>query len=78
MKYNLGQVIFYMKDNRVHSAEVLSRKQVENIKEDISFNVDQYKLYTAFGLSGVTYSTCHGNVEEYDAFATKEELLASL
>lgn len=71
-KYNLEQVIFYIKDNQEHSAEVLAIKHIAN----------QFPSYfSPFGepsKPGVWYATCHGVFEEKDCFPNKDSLLAQL
>lgn len=78
MKYNLGQTIFYLMYNAPCSATVLARMQVENLHEDWTNTKEQKALFTPFGPSGVSYKTCHGIIKEESAFASKEDLAASL
>lgn len=78
MKYELDQVIYYLRNNKIHAAPVLSRKHVDNLMQEAACTEQQKVFFTRFGLSGTWYSTCHGAVNEADAFASKEELLASL
>lgn len=73
MKYALDQTIYYMEDNKVHSAPVLSRMLVENLNEEWS-----NKTFEQFGKSCVRYATCHGVYEEGSVFGSKEDLLRSL
>ena len=70
MKYKLGQMIFYMLENKVHSAPILARTVVEN--------GTKIPIFMPFGNARIQYGTFHGIVEEKDAFTTKEELLKSL
>jgi hypothetical protein len=77
-KYELEQVIYYMIDSKVHSAPVMSRCIVENAHEDWAHTAEQKGTFTAFGPAKRVYSTCHCIVGEEFAFATKEELVASL
>lgn len=79
MKFALNQTIFYLRDNRVHSAPVMARHLVENSKPDgFSCTSEQDKLYKPFGEAGISYSTCHGIIEETEAFASRRELAESL
>jgi hypothetical protein len=78
MKYNLNQIIWYIKDNRVHSAKILARMTVENAHPDWAHTEQQKETFTPFGEERRVYSTTHGTVLEHQAFASKEELLASL
>lgn len=77
-KFELGQLVFYLMDNRVHSANVISRMCIENKDEAKACTKEQDKFYMAFGKSTVSYSTCHGIVNEGSCFKTREELLSSL
>lgn len=77
MEYNLGETIYYLRENKVHSAEVLSRTAVENANNKPS-NAVQEKLFTPFGKARIQYGTSHGIIDESEAFASKVELLASL
>ena len=77
-KFDLNQTIYYMRNNRIHSAPVLSRMMVENSKEEWANTNEQKNLFTAFGVSCETYSTCHGLVSADEAYASKEDLVASL
>lgn len=78
MKHELSQTIFYFRENKLHSAKVLSRKLIENMNDDQVSNPQQKELYQPWGESSVVYSTCHGEVNEKDAYSSKEELLNSL
>ena len=78
MKYALEQIIFYIADNTVHSAPVLSRMVVENLHDDWGSNSEQRELWAPFGIAKTVYSTVHGEVLESKAFASKEDLLNSL
>jgi hypothetical protein len=78
MKYELGQTIYYLRNNTVHSAPILARICIENLHNDWTSTTAQMLLFVPFGLAGVNYATCHGMVKEQEAFATKEELAESL
>ena len=71
MKYKLNQVIYYMRENRIHSAKIRTRMMVEN-------SFDGWKdSWQHFGESGIKYVTCHGVITESEAFASKKELVES-
>lgn len=78
MKYELDQIIFYIMNNVVHNAPVLSRICVENLHDDWISNKEQKEAFTPFGSSGIKYSTCHGVIEARHAFSSVDELLESL
>ena len=78
MKYELGQLIYYMQDNKVHSAPVLARKQVENAKDYNELGTEDMAFAAPWGTAGIWYKTCHGIIDQNDAFASREELLESL
>ena len=77
-KYALGQIIFYMKDNKVHAAEVVSRKVVENLHDDWASNDEQKMVWQHFGVSCIVYKTVHGKYYEDEVFASREDLLEAL
>jgi hypothetical protein len=77
--YDLDQVVFYLLENRVHSANIISRMCVENnMHEDKACTKEQREFFTAFGKSRVEYSTCHGIFEESLLFDSRESLAYSL
>lgn len=74
MKYEIEQVIHYMRDNKPHSAPILARMRVENLHQDWAHTKEQKGLFMPFGEAGVFYSTCHGIVKENEAYASAGEL----
>jgi len=78
MKFELGQTIYYLIDNRLHSAPVETRMQVENAHDDWAHTDEQKNAWQHFGESGVFYVTCHGPIVEERCFASKAELAESL
>ena len=79
-KFENEQTIFYLNENRVHSAKVLSRMKIDipSEREKASYTKEQKEFNMPFGPSRECYITCHGIVEAKSAFASKEELVASL
>lgn len=77
-KFDLDQLIYYMHDNRIHSAPVVARMLIENAHDDWTSTPEQRDFFTPFGKSCETYSTCHGLVSADEAYASKEDLVASL
>jgi len=73
-KFELDQVVFYIEDNCLHSAPVLSRNYVDNIFGD---GVGDSDTLRCFGPSRIQYSTIHGTYSGKALFATREELAAS-
>ena len=79
MKFELGQLVFYVDDDHVNSAKVTSRTIVENVSNDYrSENDEQKKLWLPFGYNGIRYQTCHGTWDEHQLHASKKELLENL
>lgn len=78
MKFELEQTVYYLLENKLHSACVLARHRVENAKEDYACTKQQAELFTPFGPGGTYYATCHGQFREEQVFGTKEELAAAL
>lgn len=77
-KYELNQLIWYMRDDRVHSAQVLARKWVDNWRDKWTSTDEQRKLFTPFGPGIVMYGTCHGLVAEVNAYGSREALVEHL
>lgn len=73
-KYELDQLIYYLMDNKICSAPVLSRASIQNKHDDWNSTDEQKSTFTPFGKSGIFYGTCHGIVNEEDAFPNKDEL----
>jgi len=74
----IGELAFYMMDNRLHSATIVAKMIVENEHEDWVNTFEQKKLWMPFGKAGTFYATTHGIIEEGKIFPTKEELLKNL
>ena len=77
-KFELDQLIYYIRNDRIHSAPVLARIIVENAKENWACTYVQKALFTPFGVGREAYSTCHGFVPAKDAFASRQDLVDSL
>jgi hypothetical protein len=76
--YDLDQVVFYLLENKVHSASILSRMCIENKCLEGECTKEQEKFYYAFGKNAIKYSTCHGVFEENVLFDSRESLAYSL
>ena len=76
-KYEIGQIVYYMKNNMVHSARILSRVNSENSNIN-ACTPTQKEFFQRFGPNCTVYSTCHGEFQEKDVFPTKEDLFKSL
>jgi hypothetical protein len=76
--YSVGELIFFLQNNRVHSAPVLSRQVITVCADRIPSSNEQEKLFRPFGPSGVKYATCHGIVRADEAFFTQNALADSL
>lgn len=74
-KFDLEQTIYYVRNDRVHSAPVLARIIVENAHDDWACTDAQKELFTPFGKGREAYATCHGFVPAEDAFASKQDLV---
>lgn len=77
-KFKLNELIYYIKDDKVHGAPVLSRMKVDNLHEDWDSTDGQRSVFKAFGNKGIYYSTCHGILSEEEVYANKEDLAFSL
>lgn len=76
--FTVGETIFYLRENRIHSAPVLSRRII-NVRADIKPHAEEQDcLFSHFGPEGITYFTCHGEVEQREAFESRDALADSL
>lgn len=71
-KYKLNQIVFYLKDNKVHSSKVLARSCIDY---DQPWRAAQSP---DLGECGIFYLTCHGKFPQGQVYESKEELLKSL
>ena len=78
LKYELEQVVWCLRDNKVHSAPVLSRMYVDNAHEDWNSGPGQKQSFIRFGQGRIVYATIHGQYDEDQLFASREELADSL
>lgn len=76
--FDVGTTIFYLRENRVHSAPIMCRSIVENKHDDYASTPEQKAMWQAFGPSGIRYSTCHGLVMHEEAFGSRQALAASI
>lgn len=77
-KYVLEQVVWYLEENTIHSAPILSRICVENLHEDWAYTVEQKQSFTRFGNAKIEYATIHGQYIEAELFDSKLALINSL
>ena len=74
-KADIDDVIFYLADDSVYSAAVLSIKVVVNSKlADKAATAEQHDLFCKFGDAGVWYKTAHGVYHENQVFLSREDL----
>jgi len=69
-EFNVGDTIYYMDNNEVRCASIVSKMKVENDPK--------YQGFTTFGEAGIYYATVDGIIKGRKAFAAKQELLDSL
>ncbi len=77
-KYELNQLVYYMKNNAVHSSKILSRRVVENAHQASAYDPDSRHLYAMWGETTIEYRTVHGVYKENLIYASKEDLAAAL
>lgn len=77
-KFELDQTVYYIMDNRLHSAPVLSRMVVENLKPTWNSTKEQADLFQRFGPCRVVYATVDGVHEEATLFESREALAAAI
>jgi hypothetical protein len=76
--FDLDQTIYYIRNDRIHSAKVLARIIVENAHDDWNCTPEQQQIFTPFGNSREAYATCHGLVPVNEAFGSRQDLVDSL
>jgi hypothetical protein len=76
--FELMQTIYYIRDDRIHSAPVLARMIVENAHGDWTCTKEQKDMFTPFGDAREAYATCHGLVPAEVAFGSRQDLIDSL
>lgn len=77
-KYSLGQLIWYIMEGKLCSAPILARMCIENLHNDWSNTPEQERAFLPFGFSEIRYGTCHGTINENEAFESKVALIAFL
>ena len=77
-KYELTQLVFYLRNNRIHSAQILGRKWVENLHDHRIASGRRFSPDLPFGNNCKRYFTCHGMFNEDEIFPTKEDLIKNL
>lgn len=71
-KYNIGQTVWYMLDNKVHSAKIGARTLAE-------VDADFQKTRAGGNWSPkLSYGTIHGNWREESLFSSSDQLLNHL
>lgn len=76
----VGTLIYYLRENRVHSAPIITSQVVacQPNAERTACTPEQKDFYLAFGAPGITYRTCHGLVSHGEAYLSKEALAGAL
>ena len=74
----IGDTIYYMRENRLHSAPILSKITVENMHEDWISTDEQKEMFAPYGSEGTRFFTCHGEVHENEAYVSHAELFKGL
>lgn len=77
-KFDLEQTIYYIRNDRIHSAPILARIIVENAHDDWACTDVQKELFTPFGPGREAYATCHGFVPTEEAYGSRQDLVDSL
>lgn len=74
----LGKIVYYMVDNRIHSARCTSVMIVRNEHDDWCHTPEQRQSWQPFGPTGAKIGTCHGTFDARHVYGSKADLLASL
>jgi len=73
-KFELGDIIYYLRDNKICSAGVVSRMRIENAHPDWNVTIEQQKTFQMFGSDREVYATCHGIIFAEKAFGSARDL----
>jgi len=66
-KYDLGQTVFYLKDNKFNSSQILSRKLIETLPDKENYS-------TSFGKNSIVYAVATGSYYEHALFDSVDGL----
>ena len=77
-KFEVGQLVYFIYDNRLHSNTISTRVIVENEHNDWDATDVQKNLYTPCGKSRIDYYIQGQVFSEDKLYATKEELADKL
>jgi hypothetical protein len=69
-KFELDQLVYYIRNDRLCSAKIISRLLADHALEGQGNN--------GLGPSREIYATCHGLLPVFDIFASRQELVDSL
>ena len=75
-KFELNQTVYYLENNRLFSAPILSRLYVDNLRG--ANTEQQIDVFNHFGQTRILYRTIHGTYDETKLFRSKEELALSI
>ena len=83
-KHNVGDLVYYLNNNTVHSAPILSRMyyESESINIGMGLFIGERSVFTSKGVDDnyyvkgtqVLYQTCHGVFTGDIVYSSKEEL----
>ena len=73
-KFVLEEIVYYLVDNKVRSAPILSRMLVDNLHDDWASTNEQKLTWQYFGPSIISYRTIDGVFAEHQLFNSKESL----
>jgi hypothetical protein len=68
-KYEIEQIVWYLKDNKPHSAPILSRRYVDHDR-----SVVNQQDFGSFGRSCIDYETIHAVFPQSKCFENRTEL----
>lgn len=77
-KFKVGQLVYFICENRLHSRDIGTIVIVENKHDDWDATDEQKKAFTPFGKSRIEYYICGDLFFEHQLFATKQELVDDL
>jgi hypothetical protein len=75
--FALDQTVYYMFENRIHSATVMSRTIVENVHDEIELAAGAPD-WQPFGHNCIKYNTCDGILNQDQLYANQVSLVEDL
>lgn len=77
-KFEIGQLVYFIYDNKLHSRTISTRVIIENEHDDWDCTEEQKRSFTPCGKTRIDYYINGSVFPEHLLFTTKEELADNL